>query len=294
TKWAYSNTNYILLGKVIEAASHESYTAYLFEHVVKPAGMSHTVTMDEERSLPDVATGYRPKIKGTLSPAPPFGGGWAWSAGYLVSNIDDMVKWDGAFFGGKIISPGDVNLATTSFQLRDGKSTGYGMGWIDDTQDGHRRIWHNGGTFGFTSANVTYPNEHLAIIVLTNALAPTQAIASRIFEVLYPPTIKAAAGEDPKVTARAKEWIRRFQTGNMDRSQLDKKMADALTPTVVESVKAQLSALGDPTRVTFSSKTPLGTSTVYVYRVDFASASLNMQMSIDAAGKINGVFFKPA
>ncbi|MDQ6931204.1 MAG: beta-lactamase family protein, partial [Candidatus Eremiobacteraeota bacterium] len=51
TKWAYSNTNYILLGKVIEAASHESYTAYLFEHVVKPAGMSHTVTMDEERSL---------------------------------------------------------------------------------------------------------------------------------------------------------------------------------------------------------------------------------------------------
>lgn len=294
TKWAYSNTNYVLLGKVVEAASHESYSAYVFDHVIKPAGMNHTVTMDEERGSSTVATGYRPTPKGGLAPAPAFGAGWAWSAGYLVSNVDDLAKWDDAFFGGKIISPGDVNLATTPFRLPDGKSTGYGMGWIDDTQDGQRRIWHNGGTFGFSAANVTYPDEHVAIIVLANALVPTQAIAARVFEVLYPPSIKAAAGEDSKITARAKDLIRRFQTGNIDRSALDKRMNDALTPAIVDSVKAQLSALGDPARVTFSSKTAVGTSTVYVYRVDFASASLNLQLSIDAAGKINGAFFKPA
>ncbi|MDP9018626.1 MAG: beta-lactamase family protein, partial [Candidatus Eremiobacteraeota bacterium] len=128
TKWKYSNTNYILLGKVIEVASHQPYSTYLFSHVIRPAGMSHTVTMDDEKHLTNFATGYWPKEKGQLSLAPPFGGGWAGSAGFLVSDLDDMVAWDSAFFGGKIVSPADVVLATTPGKLKSGKSTTYGFG----------------------------------------------------------------------------------------------------------------------------------------------------------------------
>lgn len=152
------------------------------------------------------------------------------------------------------------------------------MGWVVDTQDGVARIWHNGGTFGFTSCNMLYPAQHLAIIALTNTGAPIESIAARLFELLNPAIAQAAhasaEGEDPKITARAKEWLHRFSVGEIDRAQLDATMSRALTPQLIGEAKTQLAPLG--------------------YRADFESMSLLITMSIDRDGKIDGFFFSPA
>ena len=296
-RWEYSNTNYIILGRIIELVSGQSYSDYLFSHVIDLAGMRATTTIANEGQLRDFATGYGTRA-GRVERAPRFGSGWAWSAGYLVSNAGDLAIWDNAFFGGQVIAPKDVALATSAGALSNGQATMYGFGWVIDAQYGHRRIWHNGGTFGFSASNMTYPDDHLVIIGLfNNAAAPAESITAKIFDALHPDLVPVhptpAPNEDLSVTARAKEWVRRVQTGSIDRSQLSATMSKALTPDLVAGAKAQFAALGAPKAFTFLGKTSQGASTVYVYRVDFRSDSLNLILSVDGAGKIDGLLFRP-
>ncbi|MBV9276726.1 MAG: beta-lactamase family protein, partial [Candidatus Eremiobacteraeota bacterium] len=239
SRWEYSNSNYLMLGRIIELVSGQSYTDYLFSHVIQPAGMTSTATIANEAQLSDFATGYGPNKSGmSLMRSPRFGSGWAGAAGYLVSNVDDLAAWDNAFFGGRIIAPKDVTLATSPGMLSVGKPTMYGFGWVIDSQYGHRRIWHNGGTFGYSASNMIYPDDHLAIIGLFNEVqAPAESITAKIFDALHPELVPAhptpAPNEDLSVTARAKEWIGRIQTGRIDRTQLSATMSKALTPELV-------------------------------------------------------------
>jgi len=299
SRFEYSNSNYILLGRIVELASGQTYTDYLFSHVIEPAGMTQTATIGNEAQLSDFATGYGPNKSGTkLTRAPRFGSGWAWSAGYLVSNVGDVAAWDNAFFGGQVIAPKDVTLAASPGTLSDGKATMYGFGWVIDSQYGHRRIWHNGGTFGYSASNMTYPDDHLAIIALFNQVqAPAESITARIFDALHPEIIPVhptpAPNEDLSVTARAKEWIHRIQTGRIDRTQLSATMSKALTPELVAGAKAQFGRFGPTRTLTYLGNTVQGSSTVYIYRVDFGSDSLNLILSIDSTGKIDGLLFRP-
>ena len=137
TRYAYANTNYFLLGLVVERVSRTDYDTYIKENILDRAGMVRTTTIAHETSLDDFPTGYW-QIKGQRRVAPQLENLWAWSAGDLVSDVQDLTKWDAALFGGKIISDADVALMMTPGMLNDGTPTKYGMGWIVDSADGHR------------------------------------------------------------------------------------------------------------------------------------------------------------
>lgn len=110
------------------------------------------------------------------------------------------------------------------------------------------------------------------------------------------PSLSASPGSvDAAILLRAKEWLHRLQTGDIDRSQLDAKVNAALTADVVKQTSAQFSPLGDPVTFTFLGKQPVGTGmTAYVYRVVFKSATLNEVFVLDKDGKISGIQFPPA
>lgn len=95
SRWEYSNTNYIALGRVIEIASGESYEAYIRKHLFAPADMNQSTTIDQERHVSDMATGYwrGQRNTGPLTPAPEIGASWTWSAGQIVSTVRDLAKW---------------------------------------------------------------------------------------------------------------------------------------------------------------------------------------------------------
>lgn len=296
TKWAYSNTNYILLGKIVELVSGKPWDTYIRTHIFVPAGMRESTFMDDEPRVADMATGYY--LKNTaLVPSPSFNG-WAWSAGSIVSTASDLAKWDAALFGGKLLPLRDVRLMTTSGRV-NGKSTMYGFGWVIDKYDGEKRIWHNGGTFGFGSTNDTYPTLGQRIIVLeNNANATPAGIASSVLLNLQPQLAaleqKAAPGEDPAITARAKALWQQFQTGTLDRSQFTDKMNAALTPDVLAGAKAQFAQLGAPTAWVYHGKAAQGGYTTYEYHVTFASGvSLMVYMSVTKDGKIAGYLASP-
>jgi CubicO group peptidase (beta-lactamase class C family) len=293
TRGEYSNTNYALLGRIVEIASGMPWAAYVRANIFRPAGMNESAFMDDEGTMADVATGYRTKKKGSLARAGTMNG-WGDGAGAIVSTAGDLAKWDAALIGGKLISADD--LAT---MLRPGtlpgsgpnSHYGYGYGWNVDAYEGQSRVWHNGESLGFHATNQIYRSLSETIVVLANKRnSDTDAVANAVFKVLHPAlaaaAAKPAAGEDPKVTARLKRVWNAFLSGRPDRSELSARLNAELTPAVLAQLSKQFNDMGVPTAWTFAGRTVTGGTTSYDYRVEFSIETTLLTMSVGPDGKI--------
>lgn len=298
TKWKYSNTNYLLLGSVVARAAHMPWETYVRKNIFERAGMTHSAFMDDEPSLRYMATGYHIDKQNHRILAPPLHAAWAGSAGAIVSTASDLAKWDLAYFGGKIVSRSDVKLATTAHTLPSGRSTDYGFGWEVKTYEGQPCISHDGGTFGFLSINEYFPELHQFVIVLSNSVdAPPSLISAAAFTALNPriaaAQYKPAPGENTKITALARQWIGRLQTGDVDRSQLTSKMSAVFSSDVVRVLKRDIGGLGEPTSFVYRGMQSAGGIAVYKYRVQFPALALLLTLGIDSQGKIAGLNLTP-
>src|SRR6478735_2443196 len=148
--WAYDNTGYYLLGIIIEKVSGKSYWQFLEERIFAPVGMVATRNTDSTPIVPNRASGYdwvnnhyenRPVL-------PPFVG---FSAGTILSTVDDMAKWDAALSTTKLLKRESLDQIWTATKTKDGvdASFDYGFGWFLDKFHGHRLVQHSGGTPGF-------------------------------------------------------------------------------------------------------------------------------------------------
>jgi CubicO group peptidase (beta-lactamase class C family) len=142
----------------------------------------------------DVTRGYN-YAKGAYQLIPRYDMSWGGSAGALASDASDLVKWDGAFFAGKVTSPASVIVATTppkgiTMGLPAGNTQsqiaeGYGFGWVSGHDEGRKIIWHNGGIVGGRTMNATFPANGLEVVILTNATtADPESIALKIARLL--------------------------------------------------------------------------------------------------------------
>ncbi len=288
TKYEYSNTNYFLLGRVIEVVSHQPYEQYMMTHVFARAGVASLTTMRDEPHLSDFATGYE---HGKL--APPLDESWAWSAGNIVGTVGDLAAWDAALSSAKVVDANDY-AQMTSRQTPRG-SAAYGFGFVIDHHDGQLRIWHNGGTFGFSTSDQFYPTQKTRIIVFTNdSGGDANALATRIFDDLYPQFSSAdlipAPGENPALTARFKKITLELLAGHIDHSQFDAAANAKLTDAFVKEAGAQLSTLGKPGEFVYKGSQVSGTSTIYQYMIPFAAGTYKLTIATDADGKLNTIF----
>ena len=302
TKWEYSNTNYVALGRVIEVISHQSYAAYIGTHIFQPLGMTHSAMIADEPALTNFATPYWRGNKNSevLSPAQPLYDAWAGAAGAIVSTVGDLARWDVALQSGKVVSAEDFSLMTTPAKLANGSPTGYGFGWQIDSVDGQKRIWHNGGTFGSSSSNVTFPQQNVDIIVLENEDgAATSALATKLYESMFPQIVatasRPAAGEDAAVTARARMLIDAAVKGALPADQLSPLVRQKFPPEQQQQIGQQLATMGNVKDVIFKRKLESGDDTTYIYRVDFANATMSFSLSINKrTNLVDGIWFGPA
>jgi len=107
------------------------------------------------------------------------------------------------------------------------------------------------------------------------------------------PTPSASAAADPAITARAKEWLHRLETADIDRTQLNAQMDAFLTPDTAKQLAAKIGTLGDPTSFVFVSKQTASGFAIYTYRATFNAATLNEIFVLDSAGKIGGLRLAP-
>jgi len=195
TKWAYSNTNYLMLGMLVAKVSGTPFASYLTANVLEPQGLDAIKWL--LWSVPrgsDVSRGYS-YANGSYALVPNYDMTWGGAAGALASTADDLVQWDGAYFGGRVLTPQSVRIATTpphgiaavaSKDPKDNIIAGYAFGWAVGEDEGRAIIWHNGGIIGARAMNAVFPNDGLEIVVLTNATeAKPESISLRIARMLY-------------------------------------------------------------------------------------------------------------
>ena len=180
THMVYTNTNYNLLGLVVERASHQSYLAFLRDQIFTPLGMSSTSTIDQPP--PDMAAGYHHE-----KPGQPFANraelhpDFSFGTGQLVSTTQDLLKWDAALLARKVLDqhslktmftvPGDGKITTiletdkrfpVILNISDGGPTVYAMGWM--LPNLHTK-WHGGHTFLFESTNALFSDGYNIAII---------------------------------------------------------------------------------------------------------------------------------
>jgi CubicO group peptidase (beta-lactamase class C family) len=183
-KMQYNNSGYYLLGLVIEKASGQSYAEYLADHVFKPLGMHATRYGDMRPLIPHRAQGYKRSL-GELVNDDPISMNAPGAAGALVSNVLDLVKWHQALEAGDFLSSASYDALYRPTKLADGKEQKYGYGWGLGEMSTHRKLSHGGGINGFSTTIARYPDDRLAVIVLSNtAGAPASGIESHIAKVM--------------------------------------------------------------------------------------------------------------
>jgi len=292
-RWAYSNSNYFLLGLVVERVSGRPFDQYVRDHVLRPAGMSRTTTIEHEAGLKDMAAGYV-VVDGHERRSAPLASLWAWSAGNLVSDVGDMVRWDEALFGGKVVRPESLALMTTPGRLANGKPTIYGMGWAVTPIGGQKAVWHTGGTLGFGAMNAIFPDRNLRVVVLMNSASKDPgSVTNTLVEALYPDLaagkLTAAAGEDPAITRRVAALIKALQAGSVPDADLTDVAKARFTPAMVKQVKDYLQPMGDPKALIFKGVTPKDGSSVYAYLVRFEHEDLSFEVGLDPQGRLASV-----
>jgi CubicO group peptidase (beta-lactamase class C family) len=159
-RFSYSNSNYLLLGFLIEKISGDSYEKFLQQNVLAPLGLKDT-GYDSRALILRRASGYS-RSGGELVNADYIDMSIPQAAGALYSTTEDLLRWVQGVFGGKLLSPASLQKMTTPF-----KET-YACGLGVRTINGHKIISHGGGIEGFQTFLAYYPDDRLTVVVLAN------------------------------------------------------------------------------------------------------------------------------
>jgi len=187
SKAGYSNSGYYLLGMIIERVSGLSYGRYLSEHVLVGLGMDHT------ELCPDTRTGAQyAQLYDRGNPAPQLAASTslvnAFAAGQICSTAPDLLRWQDALQGGRVVSRPSYTQMSTPLRLTNGHTVAYGFGLDLDPINGHRAVDHPGGFAGDATDLTWYPDDGLAIAVLDNAsTVAAWTVSTNITTLLLPP-----------------------------------------------------------------------------------------------------------
>lgn len=169
TKFNYSNSNYYLLGYIIEKVTGKPYPEYLRQHILKPLGLNHTSYISSRQPVANIPAGYSRFGSKQWENAELQNVTTLYAAGGLLSNAEDLLKWHNALLEGRVISKSMLKKAYTAFRLADGRVSEYGYGWYLRSLDGQPTIEHGGSTDGYETDEIYLPSSDIYVVTLFNA-----------------------------------------------------------------------------------------------------------------------------
>jgi len=247
SKWAYSNTGYVVLARLVERVSGQPLGAFLHDRIFARLHMKSAEDMDGRLARPADAVGYARYATGPQRPAQLPAGGWTEGCGELAMTASDLARWDISLIDQSVMSKTAYAAQASETKLKDGAATGYGFGVFLDTVRGHRRILHNGILPGFWSENRVYPDDRAAIVVLVNGSyggSPHAVIANGIENLLFRPP----NGPDPTASPRdvARKLYDQIRTGALDRRLLTDDASEYLSGQTLADYRESFTQLGEP------------------------------------------------
>jgi len=198
-EYRYSNSNYIVLGAIIEKISGQTYEDCLQENVFGPLGMDNSGYDHRDRIMKNRAAGYSENQDGELLNAEFLHMSTPYAAGALYSTVGDMFIWDQALYTDKLLSQSSRQKMFTP------NKGDYGYGWVIRESFGRKYIWHNGGIPGFHTQIDRWVDDKVCVVVLSNNdSAPAGNISGALGAIVFGepyelPVIKTPVEMDPSV-----------------------------------------------------------------------------------------------
>jgi CubicO group peptidase (beta-lactamase class C family) len=294
TSWRYSNTNYRLLGMIIEKLRNRPLGDVLRDEFFTPFGLTHTQAWSDA-IIPHRAQGYWFDADAqTLANGDTIGSAAAGGQGGLSSTAGDLIRWQIALTNGRAVSPDAFQQMITSAAKIGQGETEYGFGLLIEQVQGLRRIQHTGGTTGFNGTLTWLPDLGLRIALLSNSFQfPPQPVEEQIIAALttevMPPGPRTT--EDPRAQAILHSFIARQATGSPEYSTMAPPFAD-LVRSQLSRVQPMFAGWGAIRSVTFLR---IDLREAHVYRVEFASSPpVTFTITLEPDGTIRGLGFRPA
>jgi CubicO group peptidase (beta-lactamase class C family) len=221
TDWDYSNYGFILLGRIIEVVSGQSYYDYVSDHIFKPAGMNSTGNLPEDQHVPALSVGYTgpggPGLR-LMGPGPGAGGSnlhlagpgpggehstaakdtlrpttgslpyRGTSAGGGYSTVGDFLRFVNALTSHKLLNAQYTDLLTTGKVATRRPQIKYAFGFEDElARDGARCFGHGGGSPGMNGRLSVFPGLNYVIVALANLDPPAADDIARFIRDRLPP-----------------------------------------------------------------------------------------------------------
>ncbi len=162
TEMRYSNSGYLVLGRLIEAISGMNYEEFVREKILEPLGMNDSGYDSNSEVIPNRAAGYAPSADGPIN-ADFVHMSIPHAAGALYSTTEDLLRWTRGLFGGELLSEESLEKMTTPY-LND-----YAFGLtVTADSGGRKRVQHAGGIEGFNTVLSYYPESGITVAVLAN------------------------------------------------------------------------------------------------------------------------------
>lgn len=204
--YAYSNSNYVLLGLLLENASGEPYETVLENRIFSPLRMEHSGFVLPPHFAARLARGYD-CADGTWKPARKVDMSVAYAAGGLYSTVQDLARFTDGLFNRSVLTSSSLDAMVAPAHRH------CASGWFVGEHHGRRMMWHSGGIAGYSSHLAYFPDQRVTIAVLTNhesGTADTTALdlASLAFsEPCAPPARFVTVKVDPEtLSAYAGEY----------------------------------------------------------------------------------------
>lgn len=167
TQFKHSNSNYYLLGYILETVTGMSYEEYIQQYVLDKASLKNTHYINPEKIIPNKAGPYS-RFDTRLQNADLEEVTLLYSTGGLLSNVDDLYNWHQALYNGGLLKKETLDQALTPYILADGTPSQYGYGWFLKTLKDSWTIEHSGSTYGYQCDELYVPEDDIFVATMFN------------------------------------------------------------------------------------------------------------------------------
>ncbi len=161
----YSNTNYVLIGLIVEAATGNRFADELQKRILTPLKLTETSLPQDVPIITGTVDGYQ-SLDGDLVNLTASNASWAWTAGGMVSTLDDLATFSDAVFTGSLLSPESFEEMFSFISEKPGFQLGVGIYRFDSPAGAVLAM--DGESAGFSSYMVWLPDLGVSLVMLGN------------------------------------------------------------------------------------------------------------------------------
>lgn len=289
--YQYSNSNYVLLGHILEKLTGKNYSDCVLSGVLKKGGLK-TVAFDGKTPIPNRPKGYYFQDgkfvdagEGGVAAVPSDGGGFC--------TTEDLTRWLEACNAGRVVKPETIAQMQAPNVLSSGRKTAYGLGWMNRRINNHLQSSHGGNSVGFSATMSNFPNQKLTITMMCN-LYPVGGDdfalgLARVLEPdLRPKPVKDGEDPNPERTATLSKALTALAVAEIE-SPLFHADMQARLKTGRGRMALEAYATMKDFKLTFVDERDEVPDHVVRYRAAVGSASFLVEFFVDPSGLIYSI-----